>query len=157
MSSSNIKSVSECIYMCVLIAVCRYFLPIQCKWQIMIFFPLVNQVFSPEFTTQPFYLKQFHTDFTGFFSQSFAQFQEMLRFGKWMVSSHFGVELILSDCDLFLVGFRDLDTHTLSHSSWYPAVFLSCLLGNPSKSSFFRCQHTVRLSLTVNSWIIKKN
>lgn len=83
MSSSNTKSISECIYMCVRIAVCRYFLPIQCKWQIMIFFPLVNQVFSPEFTTQPFYLRQFHTNSTGFFSTEFwsvsrnAQIQEM--------------------------------------------------------------------------------
>lgn len=126
------------------------FSTILCKWQTMILFPLVNQVFNPEFTTQPFIYDSFLL-----ISVRFLLSCSLNR--KLMVSSGFGSEIVLSDCDLFLVGFRDLDAHMLSHSCCYPVVFLFFLLGNPSKSPFFSCQHTVRLYVAVNSWITKKN
>jgi len=87
-----------------------YFLPVLCKWQIIIFFPLVNQIFNLEFITQHFVYNNF----------LLISLRVLLRCSlnrKLIVSSHFGAELVLSDCGLFLVGFRELGTYTVSHSS----------------------------------------
>lgn len=74
----------------------------------MILFPLMNQIFNPEFTPQAFYLAQFATD----------SVRALLRYSlnrKLMKSSPFVSELILGDCDLFLTGIRVLEVHVLSH------------------------------------------
>lgn len=125
------------------------FLPTLCKRQIVILFPLMNQIFNPEFTTQAFYLAQFATD----------SVRALLRYSlniKLMKSSPFVSELILGDR---FVSYRHqgpgspCSVSLLLISRNLFILHPGCLETLPGHL-FFRCQHTLRLYLAANSQIM---